>query len=118
MEKALKELKTEDYIWLISLFSAFLAIISNHYERSYLLTKNKRDQQIFKTINIGLLTTTFFIYLYFLLLSYSRFKENSLSLRDFCLKNLNFVAASLFLIGGILYLLSAILNSDEVDLIL
>lgn len=48
----LQRLNQEDFIWIIYVFIALFAIISDVYERNYVLTNNKKSQKKFKTINI------------------------------------------------------------------
>ena len=69
----LKELEIEDFIWIISLFSACFALLSNKLEKDYLYTHNLSKEKEYKTINIALLVIAFFIYLYFLHRFYHHF---------------------------------------------
>lgn len=41
----LQRLKTEDLIWIIYLFIAIAALISDYYERNYLQTNNSTSQK-------------------------------------------------------------------------
>ena len=40
--ETITELRIEDYIWLIYIFLAIFAIISNYYEREYLKTSKTK----------------------------------------------------------------------------
>lgn len=117
IRKTLKELEIEDIIWIITLFSAIWAIISNKFEREYLLTKNKKSKTTYKTINVTLLTISFFVYLYFLLLSYSRVKEINpqTSFKQARLTNLNFIGAILFIIAALISIIVEIYSEDGSD---
>ena len=115
--KTLQEIQIEDWIWIIYLFLSALALVSNFFEKDYLLNRNKTSKKAFKTINIAVFIIVFFIYLYFVLLTYSRFKERQqqTTIKSMIVTNANFIAASLFLIGGILYLFTEIISDDETD---
>ncbi len=117
LNQILKELDTEDLIWIISLFTSIFAIYSNQLERSYVKHKNPRDQKRFKTINITIGIISFFIYLYFLLLSFSRFRENNpnTSFKTLKIREANFVAASLIVIASVIYIITEILSDDGFD---
>ena len=39
--ETLNEVRIEDYIWIIYIFLAVFAIISNHFEKDYLIKKMK-----------------------------------------------------------------------------
>ncbi len=120
LREELKELKIEDFIWVIYIFIAIFAIVSNRYEREYDLKHNKKDAKVFRTINTDIFIITFFIYLYFLYINYKRIKAlnpNS-TLKEIISTNSSFIAACLFLIGGVISLLVSIygLPEDEVTL--
>ncbi len=116
--KTLEEVRIEDWIWIIYLFLASFALIANFFEKDYLLNGNKVSKKAFKTINIAIFIIVFFIYLYFVLLTYSRFKEKEehMSIKSMIITNANFIAACLFLIGGIIYLLTEIASDNETDI--
>lgn len=120
IRETLNELQIEDYIWIIYIFIIIFAITSNHYERKYVVEHKKEDEKNFRTINTTIFIITFFIYLYFVLLNYKQIKKlgpNSSPKKVFW-ANIGFIAATTFLIGGILQLLISIFGSDEDDFIL
>ena len=75
INKTLKELKIEDFIWIVYLFIAGLALFSNFLERKAILNNDMLAKKEYKTINICLLSVGFFIYLYFLIVAYQDVKE-------------------------------------------
>ena len=111
----LKELEIEDLIWVITLFTASFAIVSNKLEREFLFTGDLTKQKKFKTINITLLSIAFFIYLYFVMLAYSRFKLNNpnTTFKQLRIREANFIAAVLVLLGTIIYFITSILSDDN-----
>lgn len=120
LEEMLHELKIEDFIWIIYIFLAIFAIVSNHFERQYNILRNKSDKNTFRTINTIIFTITFFIYIYFVFLSFKNLKklDPKSSFKRIITTNANFIASALFLIGGIIFLLISIFGDTEEDTIL
>ena len=110
----LKRLKKEDFIWIIYFFIAAFAIFSNKLERDYVLNKNSVAYKKSKTINIILFLVAFFIYLYFVLLFTQDLNNMEKNFNNEKYRNtfLQLIAALLFLIGGIIYLVEAISERD------
>jgi len=109
----LQRLRNEDFIWTIYFFIALAAIISDKYEKDFILTNNPKKQKIFKTINITVLSIAFFIYLYFLLTNYQDIKSLKINAtkKEVITSHLALVGAILFLVGGIATLIAEI-NRD------
>ena len=117
----LKQLRTEDFIWIIYFFIAAFAIISNVFEKDYILTRNSNSSKKSKTINIVLFFIAFFIYLYFVLLftrDLSNMEKNFNNVR-YRNKLLQVIASLLFLIGGAIYLIQEVISNegDEIGFI-
>lgn len=114
----LKELEIEDFIWVISLFSACFALLSNKLEKDYLYTHNLSKEKEYKTINITLLVISFFIYLYFMMLNYKRIKRNThQSFKQMRINNANFLAATLIVLATIIYIMTSILSTNELEIL-
>lgn len=120
LEEMLNELQVEDFIWIIYIFLSIFALISNHFERQYDITRNKNDKKTFRTINTTIFTITFFIYIYFVYLNIKNLKglDPKSSPRRILTANTNFIAAALFLIGGTIYLLTSIFGDSEEETLL
>ena len=120
LEETLNELRVEDFIWIIYIFLSIFALISNHFERQYDITRNKKDKKTFQTINTTIFTITFFIYIYFVYLNIKNLKglDPTSSPRRILTANSNFIAATLFLIGGTIYLLTSIFGDPEEEALL
>lgn len=114
------EVRIEDYIWIIYIFLAIFALVSNHYEKEYLKKHQKKDESIFRTINTEIFIVTFIIYLYFVYINYKHIKrlDPNSSPKEILLANAGLVAALLFLIGGGISLFISIVGNDEDDFIL
>ena len=115
--KKLKQLKTEDFIWIIYFFIAAFVILSNNYERKYLLNKqNIEAYKKEKTINITVFIVVFFIYLYFVLLISQDLNSMEKNFNNPNYRNtfLKLIASLLFLVGGAIFIFQEI-NSNELD---
>lgn len=114
------EVRIEDYIWIIYIFLAIFALVSNHYEKEYLEKHQKRDENIFRTINTEIFIVTFIIYLYFAYINFKHIKrlDQNSSPKEILLANAGLVASLLFLIGGAISLYISIAGNDEEDVIL
>lgn len=118
--ETLKEVRVEDYIWIIYIFLAIFAIVSNHYEKEYLTKHNKQDENIFRTINTEIFIVTFIIYLYFAYINYKHIKrlDPNSSPKEILLANAGLIAAILFLIGGGISLWISLHGKDDDDFLL
>lgn len=114
------EVRIEDYIWIIYIFLAIFAIVSNYYEKEYLIRHNKRDENIFRTINTEIFIVIFIIYLYFVFVNYKHVKRlaPNASPKEIFFANAGLVAALLFLIAGGISLYISIAGNNEDDIIL
>ena len=110
----LKRLKNEDFIWIIYFFIAAFAIFSNKLEREYVLNNSNVAYKKSKTINIILFLVAFFFFLYFVLLFTQDLNNMEKNFNNEKYRNtfLQLIAALLFLIGGIIYLVEAISERD------
>jgi len=111
----LRDIRIENFIWIVYLFISAAALLSNYFETDYIKTKNKKDYYIYKKINITIFIIAFFIYLYFLYRNYknvSELKKTISNNKKVLYSQINLIAAILFLIGGILYLYT---ESNDID---
>lgn len=120
LNRELKKIRTEDFVWIIYFFIVIAALYSNRYEVNYLLNNDINSLKKEKTLNIIIFVVAFFIYLYFVLtfsedLSNMEKNFNNRRYRETFIK---LIAALLFLVGGALYAIVEItsFSSDEVGL--
>lgn len=113
--RRLKILRTEDFIWITYFFIAAFAIFSNAFERDFVITNNSYSYKKSKVINITLFFTTFFIYLYFVLLFTTDLNNMEKNFNNSRYRNtfLQLIAALLFLIGTIIFLTQEILSLND-----
>lgn len=102
----LQRINNEDLIWVIYLFIAFFAIISDTFEKNFLVNKDLKAQKIYKTINITIFIVVLFIYVYFVLINYEDVQtlKKDITKKEGLNKHLSLISALLFLIGGALAL--------------
>lgn len=116
--KKLNKLKIEDLIWVIYFFIAAFAILSNYYEKKYIIYKDKNAYKKEKTINVSIFFIAFFIYLYFVLNITDDLSNMEKNFSNSEYKNtfLKLIASLLFLIGGAIFLLQEINDSEPNDI--
>lgn len=118
LSQALLELNQEDFIWIIYSFIVLGALISNVLERDWVLKHHSKSYRSFHTINLTIFIISFFIYAYFVWLNYKHIKElrGNVTLKELFLNEANFVASCLFLVGGIIYIITELFsNSFETE---
>lgn len=118
IEERLKEIKIEDYIWIIYLGIIFLSFYSNNLERDYFINKNEKSKEEYKCIMIIIFSILVLVYLYFFIDSYKSFKDIDKYSKEKQKKvTLSLIASTLILISGLIYLyLSIDDNNLDVEL--
>lgn len=100
-----KDLKIEDFIWVIYFLILFGNLYSNKLEENNYLGKSYTNPKDISKINLTILISVFFIYLYFFYRSYRDYK-NSFYMGNSRKKQLNglvLLASFLFLIAGFIF---------------
>ena len=112
----LQRLSEENLVWLVYFFIIIAALLSNAYEKYFLETGDLRNQKIFKTLNITIFCIAFFIYLYFVVISYKNVQElrETSTKKEVINAHLTLIASLLFLVAGGIALYAEI-NKDEPD---
>lgn len=116
INEKLRLLRNEDLIWITYIFISVAAIVSNHFEKQYDLSKDKDAYKKYKTINICIFTVAFFIYLYFFITIHEKLKNVRESTERFRLTQAQLFGAILFLIGGIIYLIVEISETENAEI--
>lgn len=112
----IKRINIESFIWIIYIFLVCFNLYSNYLEKLYLKTNQKFYKQKFRQINKTVLTVILFIYIYFAYVAFkdettlTRYKNTNPNKKR--LTDLVFVAAILFLIGGVISLYVATKDDD------
>ena len=117
----IKETNIEDIIWLTYFFTIIANLYSNYLERDYIKNNNIRSRNLFRQINLYVIVIAFFIYLYFVFLSYKSIRNlrSNATQKKVFLTNLTLISALLFLIAGALniFIQKNSIYDDEIGLI-
>lgn len=66
LQEKLRELKTEDFIWVIYIGIIVLSWISNSFERDYFVNNNIKSRDTYRNILIIIFSILIIVYIYFL----------------------------------------------------
>lgn len=110
----LRELKTEDFIWIIYVAIIFLSWLSNSIERKYFLNNDLKAKEDYRRIITIIFTILVVVYVYFLLESLrdlKKLKSEDSSKKKFLIF-LSFLGSLLILISGLIFLYISIEDED------
>lgn len=116
INKRLKALDIEDFIWIIYIGIIIMSFTSNYYERKYFLKKDKKDKEKYRGLNKIIFTILLIVYLYFLkgsIEDFKNLKEND-SKKKKQLVTLSLIASLLITISGLIFLAIACVD-DNLD---
>lgn len=110
----LRQLKIEDFIWIIYIGIILLSWYSNSLERKYFVYNDFDSKEKYRKIMIFIFSILIVVYLYFLKDSYSDLQNinNYDSPKTKSLVYLSFVGSFLILISGIIFLYIALEDRD------
>lgn len=114
LNKRLKQLKVEDFIWIIYIGIIIFSLYSNSLERKYFLYNDQRSKEKYRKIMIGIFVILVVVYAYFFKDSLDDVK----SLRPYeqpKVKNLtkfSLLGSFLILLSGIIFLYIAIADEN------
>ena len=108
----LKEIKIENYIWIIYIGIIILSYYSNSLEEDYLINKNIISKENYQIIMILIFSVLVLVYYYFLKDSYESIKNIKNIDETNYLSFLSFIASLLVFISGLIFLYISIKNDD------
>lgn len=110
----LKEIKIENFIWVIYIGIILLSWYANKKEKEYFLYNDLKSKAEYRNLLILIFTVLLLIYLYFTKDSYEDVKELNAfdSNKKKTLTYASFIGSILILISGILFLIIAIADED------
>ena len=114
VNEKLKELKIEDFIWLIYIIIIFMSWYSNYLERKYFIYNDTNSKEQYRKIIITIFSILIIVYIYFLISSYNdlkKIKENDNDKKK-TLLFLSFIGSLLILISGFIFLYIAIKDEN------
>ncbi|MBS5778811.1 MAG: hypothetical protein KIC82_05135 [Acholeplasma sp.] len=112
----LKDIKTENYIWLIYIGIIVLSFYANSKEKEYILYNDFKSKKEYQNLLITIFSILLVIYYYFAKNGYDdliNLDENETDKKKF-LTLLSFIGSALILISGIIFLGIAIVD-DNID---
>ena len=116
LNNKLKQLKIEDYIWIIYIGIIFLSWYSNSLERKYYIYNDINSKNKYQKTMILIFSILIIVYLYFLKDAWNDYKNlkpyDSIKKRK--LITLSFIASLMIAISGAIFLFIA-LNNQELD---
>lgn len=110
----LKELKAEEFVWIIYIGIIILSFYSNELERKYFINNDLESKKKYTDLMIIIFTVLLIVYMYFAKSSLDdvrNLKQND-SMDKKRLTYLSFVGSFLILISGIIFLYIAFQNEN------
>lgn len=114
LEDKLKQLKIEDFIWVVYILIIFLSWYSNNLERKYYIYNDLESKNKYRKIIIFIFSILIIIYLYFLKDSYNDLQNlnNNDSEKTRNLIFLSFIGSLLVVISGFIFFYIAVNDED------
>ena len=114
VEEKLRQIRIEDFIWVIYIGIIALSYYSNYLERKFYVNKDIDSKNKYRKIIIVIFSILIIVYFYFLVDSYNSVRD--LNVNDNEKKKrliyLSFLASLLIFISGIIFLYIAISDTD------
>lgn len=111
----LKEIKIENYIWIVYLGIIILSYYSNSLEEDYLINQNLTSKENYRTIMIIIFSILVVVYFYFMQDSYESIKNIHNIDESNYLYYLSFIASLMIFISGLIFLYITI-KDKELDI--
>lgn len=116
LQKRLKEITTEEFIWIIYIGIIVLSFYSNSLEKNYFITNNIKSRDKYRNTLIIIFSILLIVYTYFLKESIEDIRSlkitDSESRKTFVY--LSFLASLFIAASGVIYLYIAI-NDENID---
>ena len=115
----LKQLKIENFIWIIYIGIIILSWYANSLEKKYFIFNDLLSKKKYRQVMLFIFSILIVVYFYFLRDSYNDFKN--ISEKDSCKKQnlvfLSFIASLLIFVSGLIFLYIAYKDEElEVEL--
>ena len=103
-QERLKQIKIENYIWIIYLVIIILSYYANYFEKDFFLNQNKNSKTIYRKLNSLVFIILIIIYAYFEKEAINSFKETKKIKKQEEYDTLALIASTLVLISGFIFL--------------
>lgn len=107
--REIRRLNFEDLLWVIFIFLSIMNIVSNKFQKEYVISNDQYYEDRANNISICVLTILVFIYLYFFLRNYNMYNNKDNPQNEDLVK----VIGSFLFIIGTLCLLYFQVNSND-----
>ena len=107
--REIRRLNFEDLLWVIFIFLSIMNIVSNKFQKEYVISNNQYYEDRANSISICVLTILVIIYLYFFLRNYNMYNNKDNPQNEDLVK----VIGSFLFIIGTLCLLYFQVNSND-----
>ena len=116
MNDRLKDIKVENFVWLIYIFIIFLSYYANYKETNFILYNDNKSKREYQNLLILIFSILLIVYLYLAYSSYEDIKDLKSYDTDKkkYLTYASFIGSFLIIISGIIFWIIAILD-EEVD---
>ena len=114
INKRLKQLNTEDFIWFIYIGIIILSLYANTFERKYFINNDIKSKEKYRKLTILIFTILIIVYTYFLKDSYQdakSLKPNDTK-RKKSLTYFSLLGSFLIAVSGAIFLVIAILDTN------
>lgn len=119
LNSKLRQIKIEDYIWIIYIGIIILSWYANSLEKKYFIYNDSCSKDKYRKVMIFIFSILLIVYFYFLRDSYKDFKNisNKDSSKKQNLVFLSFIASLFIFISGLIFLYIAYMDQElEVEL--
>ncbi len=115
-EERLKDIKIENFVWVIYIGIIILSWYANSKEKKYILYNDEKSKKQYQNLMILIFSILLIVYFYFAKDSYDDLKKINIYDTDKKKKLLyaSFIGSLLILISGIIFLIIAI-EDDNID---
>lgn len=113
-ESRIKQIETENLIWIVYIFLIGLCLYANYFEKNYFETGNNNSKEKYRNLTIIIFVIAIIVYIYFFIDGYDSVKnmEPCLNKKTKDLNRLSLIGSALILISGIIFLYIAIVDQD------
>ena len=113
IEKRLKQIDVENFVWIIYFFIICLCLISNKYEKRYFCFNDQKSKGSYRKLTIIIFIISVIIYIYFF---YDNYKDvrvlKTTNKKTIRLSNLSLLGSTLVLISGLIFLYIAFVDTE------
>ena len=110
----IKEIETENFIWIIYLFIIGISFLANYYEKKYYENNDENAKERYRLLNIFVFSVALIVYFYFFKGNLEKVESLNCfdSKKKFLFNNLNLAASIFIVIAGAIFLYIAIFDKD------